>query len=166
MKVVLSSGGPSTIPLRETVPSGLKNQSPGLIFCRSTKQSSAGRNREVRFAGYAAIFDRVDRGGDVVRRGAFARTIAKGTVVPLLSEHRPGAVVGRLQMLGEDRRGLRLIAKVRRGAVREGMGLSFGYRVRSSRGVKPRELLDVELIEVSLVKAPMQPGARVHRVES
>jgi hypothetical protein len=26
----------------------------------------------MRFAGYAAIFDRPDRGGDIVRKGAFA----------------------------------------------------------------------------------------------
>lgn len=119
----------------------------------------------MRFAGYAALFDRVDRGGDVVRRGAFGRSIAKGAAVPVLSEHRPGAIVGRVEMLAEDRRGLRVIAKLRRGVVAEGMGLSFGYRVRSSRGTRPRELLDVELVEVSLVRTPMQPGARVHRVE-
>ena len=117
-----------------------------------------------RFAGYAAVFDRVDRGGDVVRRGAFARSLAKG-VVPLLSEHRAGAVVGRVEMLSEDRRGLRVIARVERGRVAEGQGLSFGYRVRQSRGAGPRELLEVELVEVSLVRVPMQPGARVHRVE-
>lgn len=123
--------------------------------------------RVIRFAGYAALFDRVDRGGDVVRRGAFARAVAKGPV-PLLREHRPGSPIGRVEVLGEDRRGLRIIARVDRGAgrgaVREGMGLSFGYRVRSARGDAPRELLDVELVEVSLVAAPMQPGARVHRV--
>lgn len=116
-----------------------------------------------RFAGYAALFDRVDRGGDVVRRGAFARAVAKGPV-PLLREHRPGSPIGRVDVLGEDRRGLRVIARVERETVREGMGLSFGYRVRSARGDAPRELLDVELVEISLVAVPMQPGARVHRV--
>ena len=29
----------------------------------------------MRFAGYAAVFDRPDSGGDVVRRGAFAETV-------------------------------------------------------------------------------------------
>lgn len=119
----------------------------------------------MRFAGYAALFDRVDRGGDVVRRGAFGRSLRKGSV-PLLSEHRPGVRIGRVEYLAEDRRGLRVIARVAAGTrVDAGMGLSFGYRVRSSRGEGPRELLDVELVEVSLVKVPMQPGARVHRVE-
>ena len=30
----------------------------------------------VRFAGYAALFDKQDRGGDIIRRGAYARAIA------------------------------------------------------------------------------------------
>ncbi|HEX6740961.1 MAG TPA: HK97 family phage prohead protease, partial [Sphingomicrobium sp.] len=64
----------------------------------------------VRFAGYAAVFDRPDRGGDVVRKGAFARALATGGEVPLLWQHKAGAVVGRIEHLSEDERGLRLIA--------------------------------------------------------
>ena len=122
---------------------------------------SAGHSR---FAGYAALFDRVDRGGDVLRRGAFGRAV--GRSVPLLSEHRPGVRIGRARIVGEDRRGLRVIGQADAGVpVAAGMGLSFGYRVRASRGERPRQLLDVELVEVSLVRVPMQPGARVHLVE-
>ena len=126
--------------------------------------ASSMKPRPVRFAGYAALFDRVDRGGDVVRPGAFSRAV--GGSVPLLSEHRPGVRIGRATILGEDRRGLRVVARVDAGVpVAAGMGLSFGYRVRSCRGGTPRQLLDVELLEVSLVRAPMQPGARVIAVE-
>jgi len=64
--------------------------------------------RGVRFAGYAAIFDRPDRGGDVVRKGAFARALAAGGAVPLLWQHKAGTVVGRIQHLSEDKRGLRV----------------------------------------------------------
>ncbi|MDX3911807.1 MAG: HK97 family phage prohead protease, partial [Sphingobium sp.] len=42
--------------------------------------------RGVRFAGYAAVFDAVDRGGDVVRGGAFGALV--GRSVPLLWQHR------------------------------------------------------------------------------
>jgi len=88
----------------------------------------------MRFAGYAALFDRVDRGGDVVRRGAFERSLGEGSV-RLLSEHRAGVRIGRVEYLAEDRRGLRVIARVAAGTrVDAGMGLSFGYRVRRSRG--------------------------------
>ena len=39
-----------------------------------TAQSAQGK----RFAGYAAIFDRPDKGGDIVRKGAFARAATGG----------------------------------------------------------------------------------------
>ena len=124
----------------------------------------------VRFAGYAAVFDRVDRGGDVVRAGAFARSLARGAV-PLLWQHQAGRPIGRVEYLREDKRGLRVIGQVvdaevsallKAGAL---SGLSFGYRVREAKGAEPRELTALDLVEVSLVTFPMQPQARVHAVE-
>ena len=126
----------------------------------------------VRFAGYAAIFDRPDRGGDVIRKGAFLGSLKRDEAVPLLWQHKAGAVIGRIEHLSEDKRGLRVIARVddarasallRNGKVR---GLSFGYRVREAgRSGGMRELRELELFEVSLVAEPMQPKARVHAVE-
>ena len=124
----------------------------------------------VRFAGYASVFDRVDRGSDVVRAGAFAASLEEGRAVPLLWQHRPGAIVGSIETLAEDARGLRVVARVThptaaalvaRGAL---TGLSFGYRVRGARGRNPRELTALDLAEVSLVAMPMQPLARVIQV--
>ena len=119
----------------------------------------------VAFAGYAAVFDVVDRAGDVMRRGAFV----DARVVPLLWQHR-GLAVGLLAPVQEDARGLRvegvvedleLARLVRSGAV---AGLSVGYRaLRVRQGVR-RELLSVELVEVSLVAVPMQALARVEVV--
>ena len=124
-----------------------------------------------RIWGYAALFGRVDRGGDVVRPGAFRDSLRRtGGRVPLLWQHEAGRAVGTVELLGEDARGLKLVASVgeRRAAaaVRAGAvtGLSFGYRVRRGHGANPRVLDEVELVEVSLVRAPMQPGARVERV--
>jgi HK97 family phage prohead protease len=124
----------------------------------------------VRFAGYAAVFDHVDRGGDVVRRGAFGAVGA----VPLLWQHR-GSPVGVVERVAEDNRGLRVIGRIEdarlaalvsSGAV---AGLSFGYRVRGARrglqGGRVRELTSLELVEISLVAQPVQPSARVHAVE-
>lgn len=129
----------------------------------------------VRFAGYAALFDVVDRGGDVVRRGAFAGAVP----VPLLWQHDPTRPIGTIERLEEDARGLRVVGRIsgasraardaaallRDGAV---SGLSFGYRVRASepgplgRGARAvRALTALDLIEISLVTMPMQPGARV-----
>ena len=132
--------------------------------------------KALRFAGYAAIFDRVDRGGDIVRRGAFARAVAKGPAdVPLLWQHQPGVPIGRIESLSEDARGLRVIGRLVPGSsagreaaalLGEGAvsGLSFGYRVRAGREGSNRELTDLDLVEVSLVTFPMQPRARVHAV--
>jgi HK97 family phage prohead protease len=131
----------------------------------------------MRFAGYAAVFDRADRGGDVVRAGAFARAVKRGAAsVPLLWQHEPGRPIGRIEYLKEDKRGLRVIARLaasaagraaaaqlQAGGVR---GLSFGYVVRAASGEAPRELTDVDLVEVSLVSVPLQPEARVHAVEA
>lgn len=118
----------------------------------------------MRFAGYAAIFDRPDSGGDIVRKGAFAGAPAKG--VPLFWQHDPAHRIGTIESLQEDGRGLRVIGRVAAGrAVAPGQGLSFGYRVRAARNGPFRELTDLELIEVSLVTQPMQPLARVHAVE-
>jgi HK97 family phage prohead protease len=130
----------------------------------------------VRFAGYAAIFGRPDRGGDVVRAGAFARSLGRGAAVPLLWQHAPERPIGRIDYLKEDRRGLRVIGRLSAGAagraaaalLKEGSvrGLSFGYRVKAAAGEGPRELIDLELVEVSLVTLPMQPRARVHALEA
>ncbi len=132
----------------------------------------------VRFAGYAAIFDRPDRSGDVVRKGAFARAVKAGPQgLPLLWQHAPGQPIGRIDHLSEDKRGLRVIGRLSGGSgtareaaalLGEGAlsGLSFGYRVRDARPANGvRELTDLDLVEVSLVTFPMQPLARVHAVE-
>ena len=127
------------------------------------------------FAGYAAVFDHVDRGGDVVRTGAFARSLGRGVrAVPLLWQHEAARPIGRIEYLHEDTRGLRVIGRFSEsGAGREAAallkdgsvsGLSFGYRVREAKGEAPRELTDLDLVEVSLVTFPMQPKARVHAV--
>ena len=129
--------------------------------------------RDVRFAGYAAVFDTVDRGGDVVRKGAFTRSLKDGpSEVPLLWQHQAGTVIGKIEHLSEDERGLRVIAAVADARAANLLasgkldGLSFGYRVVDAcTGSTGRELLDLDLVEVSLVAKPMQPKARVHAVE-
>ena len=125
----------------------------------------------VRFAGYAAVFDRPDGGGDIIRKGAFLESLKRAVAVPLLWQHKAGRVLGRIEHLSEDKRGLRVIARVddaRVGALLQSGkldGLSFGYRVREARAGAHRELLDLDLVEVSLVAKPMQRLARVHAVQ-
>jgi hypothetical protein len=130
----------------------------------------------VRFAGYASVFDHADRSGDVVRRGAFAR--AKPVGLPLLWQHDPARPVGVVERIEEDARGLRVIGRLTLGSdagreagalLADGAidGLSFGYRVRRAmkRPGGGRELIDLDLLEISMVTFPMQPLARVHAVD-
>ena len=132
----------------------------------------------LRFAGYAALFDHRDGGRDVIRQGAFARTLATRAQagagpLPLYWQHRPDIRIGWVEQASEDARGLRVIARIDNpeggaaAALRAGKvtGLSFGYRARGYRADHGgRELTDVELFEVSLVTHPMQHAARVHLV--
>lgn len=129
----------------------------------------------MKLAGYAALFDRRDAGRDAIRKGAFVRTLAeRRDPLPLFWQHRPDQRIGWIETVGEDARGLRVIATidnpaggaaaaVKRGAV---TGLSFGYRARGFiRHEAGRDLTDVDLFEVSLVTHPMQHAARVHLVK-
>lgn len=132
------------------------------------------RAAPLRFAGYAALFDIADGARDTIRRGAFARTLAERSApLPLYWQHRPDQPIGEIEAIAEDARGLRVIARIDRpdsraaallfaGAVN---GLSFGFRTRVARqSAAGRELLEIDLFEVSLVTHPLQHGARVHLV--
>jgi HK97 family phage prohead protease len=133
----------------------------------------------VAFAGYAALFGIADGAGDTIRPGAFAKALAEGATFPLLWQHNPAQAIGRVEGIAEDARGLRVIARLDRRDTRaadlllrgEVSGLSFGYRARGYRrvpannGTWGRVLEDIDLLEVSLVTHPLQPGARVHLVQ-
>ena len=128
----------------------------------------------MRFAGYAALFDKRDAGRDMIRPGAFVRTLAeRREALPLYWQHRPDQRIGWIEQAAEDGRGLRVVASIDNpaggaaAALKAGKvtGLSFGYRARGfTRDHNGRELNDVDLFEVSLVTHPMQHGARVHIV--
>lgn len=128
----------------------------------------------VRFAGYAALFGIADGAGDTIRQGAFTKALSESTTYPLLWQHHPAQPIGRIEGIAEDERGLRVIARLDTRDSRaadlllrgEVSGLSFGYRARGYRRVADGRLLeDIELLEVSLVTHPLQPGARVHLVQ-
>jgi len=130
--------------------------------------------RTLRFAGYAALFDIADGARDTIRRGAFVRTLAgRREPLPLLWQHKEGVRIGTVEAVAEDRRGLRVIARIDRAQSRAAAllrrrgvsGLSFGYRAKGFRRTPGgRVLEEIELLEISLVTHPLQPGARVHLV--
>lgn len=128
----------------------------------------------IRFAGYAGLFDIPDADRDTIRMGAFAKTLAERSgPLPLLWQHRPSQPIGVIEKITEDRRGLRVIARIDQMDSRAAKllldgkvnGLSFGYRAREAhRSETGRELLGIDLFEVSLVTHPLQHGARVHLI--
>ncbi|MET0364306.1 MAG: HK97 family phage prohead protease [Sphingobium sp.] len=137
----------------------------------------------VRFAGYAAVFERRDRGGDVIASGAFAQSLKSrlgaGEALPILWQHDPAQPIGVAEHVEEDARGLRVMGRlsVRPGAparaadmLRAGAvnGPSFGYRVvdATTGPGDMRRLEALDIVEFSLVAHPMQPLARVHAVDA
>ena len=117
--------------------------------------------------GYAALFGLADSAGDVVRAGAFTQSLRQGRGPPMLLQHRSGAVIGRWTRLIEDSRGLYvrgLIEVESASALAEtGLdGLSIGFRPKlwRPRHDGARELIEIDLVEVSLVAEPMQGFAR------
>jgi hypothetical protein len=133
---------------------------------------------EATVEGYASLFGRRDQGGDVVRRGAYAASLAAlaagGRRVKMLWQHDPARPIGVWDEVREDERGLwvkgRILAEVAQGRealalVQAGAidGLSIGYRtVKAERdGAGARVLSELDLWEVSLVTFPMLAEARV-----
>ncbi|MBB5516531.1 hypothetical protein FHS89_002562 [Rubricella aquisinus] len=128
-------------------------------------------------SGYASVFGLADRGGDIVERGAYARSLdrlkAQGRQVKMLWQHDPLRPIGVWDEVREDARGLFVKGRVLRDVQvgREALalldagaidGLSIGYRtIQSEKSGQGRLLKEIDLWEVSLVTFPMLPDARV-----
>lgn len=134
------------------------------------------------FEGFASCFDNVDSVGDVVRRGAFAKALKSGRVTPLIWEHRsedPRAYVGEVVEARETDEGLAIkgrfdldtehgAAAYRQVKGRRVEGLSIGYYVNRSQKAADgsTELLDLDLLEVSVVARGANDRALVTNVKS
>ena len=120
--------------------------------------------------GYAALFGVPDLAGDVVRAGAFSKSLSRAPPpqgIRMLLQHRSGAIAGRWTRMIEDGRGLYVRGLIESTSGHElatrGLdGLSIGFRPRvwKPRVNEGRDLIEIELVEVSLVAEPMQPRAR------
>lgn len=141
------------------------------------------------FTGYAATFDRdPDAYGDVIAKGAFARTLGEwresGKPVPLLYGHNmedPDYNIGWAE-LSEDEIGLLTVghfdgspkAQRVRELVKEGRlyKMSFAYdvldecEVELDGGAKANELRDLDLFEVSVVLVPANAHAEIIEAKS
>lgn len=135
------------------------------------------------FTAYAATFNGVDRVGDTIERGAFARTLkdwqTRGAKIPLLWAHDAKEPIGVVESIEEDANGLavkgRLVLETARarevhalmlaGAIST---LSIGFKTKSSvpGPNSTRVLKDVDLFEISPVAVPADPRAAIRAVKA
>lgn len=132
------------------------------------------------FEGYASVFDVVDQQGEIVERGAFAKTLRElrksGRPLPLTADHETSAdgVIGSAESVKEDSRGLwakfRFAADARSQALREKAlgghlaGLSiFGRIIQSAErmvdGRPVNVLKEIQLMAVGLTPFPANGSA-------
>lgn len=129
------------------------------------------------FGGYAATYA-VDRGSDRIEPGAFKRTLPDFLRRGLLCwSHDLARPVGMIKHASEDGTGLRIYwtfhshqdgeaartILAERTAAKLETGLSIGYRVIRAEAAPGgiRRLLEIELLEVSIVGQPMNVQANV-----
>ncbi|MBK8916480.1 MAG: HK97 family phage prohead protease [Phycisphaerales bacterium] len=152
-------------------------------------------SKTMHFSGYGAVFGNVDAYGDVIQKGAFARTIheakSSGRWPAMLSQHGAWGMtaqdltpVGVWSDLSEDDVGLKVegdLAPTSRGQELHTLmkmkprpaidGLSIGFipikwRSRSKPEEPRRTLEEIKLMEISPVTFPANGLARVSDVKS
>lgn len=134
------------------------------------------------FHGYANTFNVKDRGGDILKPGAFTKSLQKypPARVKMLWQHDTSEPVGVWTSFVEDGTGLkaegRFILETAKGReahalVKAGAvdGLSIGFKTirdEMDRKSGARLVHEVELREVSIVTFPMNEGATITGVKS
>ena len=150
------------------------------IVCSEVKVERQDTNLYIE--GYGAYFGNVDSYGDIIRAGAFAPFLASEDAkrVKLCWQHNFDDVIGVIEEMREDERGLWFSAKISNttlgkdaatliedGALNE---FSIGYGVKAAEyptdqpGVS-RILTDVYLYEISLVSRAANPKATLEDAE-
>lgn len=138
------------------------------------------------FEGYASTFDNVDRGDDIVVRGAFVDSL-KEMMPKLLWQHDHAEPIGIFTEAFEDEKGLfvrgkmpksdalvrdRVIPQIKVGSINS---MSIGFSIWMDGGTveiiddgntEIRKIKKVKLWEVSLVTIPMNPLATINNFKS
>ena len=135
------------------------------------------------FEGYASVFNNTDLGNDVIKTGAFKKSLRKRGVkgVKLLYQHKTDMPIGIFEEIKEDEHGLMVKGKLalKTQAGQEAyellkMGaldaMSIGFRanpdeVSYDKRTNKRMIGEVDLMEISLVTFPMNPQAKVRSVK-
>lgn len=131
------------------------------------------------FTGYASKFGLIDGGGDMIKPGAYAASLATGRKVKMLWQHDPFSPIGGFKSLSEDTTGLWVEGRITIASTNgrnayehlkagDVDGMSIGYRTEkaSKRADGGRLLERLSLYEISLVTFPMDESAKVASVKS
>ena len=152
-------------------------------FIEVHSEIKANDNEDGTFEGYGSVFNNTDLGNDVIKTGAFTKSLAeRGTKgVKLLYQHKSDMPIGVFDEIVEDSHGLRVKGRLALGttAGRDAYellkmgaldGLSIGFRVNPKevsydKRKGQRIIKEVDLMEISLVTFPMNPKATVRQVK-
>ena len=136
------------------------------------------------FTGYGSIFGNEDQGNDVMKKGAFTKSLTKrpASKVKMLYQHKTDEPIGIFTDMYEDNKGLYVKGQLAMGTQkgREAYellkmgaldGMSIGFKAdpdkqaynENKRGV--RTLKEVDLMEISLVTFPMNESALIETVK-
>jgi len=130
------------------------------------------------FKGYASTYD-LDRGGDIIVRGAFDKTLAENaSQVKILYMHKQDSPIGKPMLMRADEKGLYIEGKISDTALgkdvkilmQDGVitSMSIGFITKevdyNSDGV--RLIKELDLIEFSLVTYPMNEKAIITQVKN
>ena len=141
-------------------------------------------NDDRTFSGYGSTFGNTDRVGDVVRQGAFSKSLEghkdQGTMPSLLLHHDLNRPIGVWTEMREDAKGLYVEGRLTKGVrdadeaynlLKDGAlhSMSIGYRVvdeEYDRKTGINYLNEISLHEVSLVTIPANAAAVVTGVKN
>ena len=137
------------------------------------------------FSGYASVFENIDSAREIVKPGAFQKSLndwqAKGAMPPVLWNHDAGQPIGVYTTMREDEKGLYVEGQLLVGDVQKARethallkagaisGMSIGYGVvKDENDTKSgiRRLLELKLYEASVVTFPANQAATVTYVKS
>ena len=128
------------------------------------------------FKGYASTYD-LDSGGDIIVKGAFAKSL-EANKVKVLWQHKTDVPIGKPLLMREDEKGLYVEAKISQTTagndamtlLMDGVidSMSIGYITKESefRNDGVRLLKEVDLFEFSLVSYPMNDKAVITQVKN
>lgn len=141
------------------------------------KSDESGDGRTI--VGYASTYGNRDRGGDIVQKGAFAKSLEGGKLPKMLFGHDPMQPIGKWDSYIDDETGLILTGRladtvkgneiaslIKMGAIDS---LSIGFAIKDyalTDSGTTRILKEVDLWETSIVVFPMNISAEITAIKA